>query len=117
MVTRLLYTFLLQAVEFSLDLAPPGQGSVLGHVLDVGAIVDQTTLGLHVLVNLTVPLGESPLLGNEDLQKTKRDKSQKQIHLGQFSRRLFEKKSVIKFHQKHRLSTGAAVSRNNWNIM
>ena len=59
-------------MELSLDLAPPGQGSVLGHVLDVGAIVDQTTFGLHVLVNLAVPLGESPLLGNEDLQHRKR---------------------------------------------
>ena len=62
-------THCLQAVELSLDLAPPGQRSVLWHVLDVGAIVDQTTFGLHVLVNLTVPLGESPLLGNEDLQQ------------------------------------------------
>ena len=60
--------FFLQSVELGLDLAPRGQGPVLGQVLDVGAVVDQATLGLHVLVHLTVPLGEAPLLGNEDLQ-------------------------------------------------
>ena len=74
-------------MELSLDLAPPGQGSVLGHVLDVGAVVDQTTFGLHVLVNLAVPLGESPLLGNEDLQNRK-DQSKPWSALKQFSRRL-----------------------------
>ena len=59
---------ILHSVEFCLDGAPPGQGSVLGHVLDVGAVVDQPALGLHVLVNFAVPLGEAPLLGDENLQ-------------------------------------------------
>ena len=42
---------------------------MLWHVLDVGAVVDQPALGLHVLVNFAVPLGEAPLLGDENLQK------------------------------------------------
>ena len=58
----------LASVELSLDLAPGREGSVLWHVLDVGAVVDQSALGLHVVVHGPVPLGETPLLGDVDLE-------------------------------------------------
>ena len=41
---------------------------MLWHVLDVGAVVDQPALCLHVVVNGPVPLGETPLLGDVDLE-------------------------------------------------
>ena len=41
---------------------------MLWHVLDVGAVVDQSALSLHVVVHGPVPLGEAPLLGDVDLE-------------------------------------------------
>ena len=41
---------------------------MLWHVLDVGAVVDQPALCLHVVVHGPVPLGETPLLGDVDLK-------------------------------------------------
>ena len=41
---------------------------MLWHVLNVGAVVDQSALCLHVVVHGPVPLGETPLLGDVDLK-------------------------------------------------
>ena len=41
---------------------------MLWHVLDVSAVVDQPALCLHVVVNGPVPLSETPLLGDVDLE-------------------------------------------------
>jgi hypothetical protein len=43
---------------------------VLGHVLDVCAVGSEATGVPHLLVVLAIPLGEAPLLGNVDLQKS-----------------------------------------------
>jgi len=40
---------------------------VFGDILDVDAIVLQTTVGLHLGVLLPVPLGEAPVLAHVDL--------------------------------------------------
>ena len=45
-----------------------GQGSVLGHVLGVDSIQGETAALAHVLVHLAIPLGESPLLGDVNLE-------------------------------------------------
>ena len=59
----------LNSSEFGLDPAPFGQGSVLGHVLGVDSVQGQTAALAHVLVHLTIPLGETPLLGDIDLKE------------------------------------------------
>ena len=58
----------LDSGEFSLNLAPGRQGSVLGQVFDIGAIGPEATVSPHLLVVLPVPLGEAPLLGDVDLK-------------------------------------------------
>ena len=40
---------------------------MFGDILDVNAIVLQTTIGLHLGVLLPVPLGEAPVLAHVDL--------------------------------------------------
>ena len=40
---------------------------MFGDILDVDAIVLQTTVGLHLGVLLPVPLGEAPVLAHVDL--------------------------------------------------
>ena len=40
---------------------------MFGDILDVDAIVLQTTIGLHLGVLLPVPLGEAPVLAHVDL--------------------------------------------------
>ena len=46
-----------------------GQGYVLGHVLNVGAVRSETPVGTHLLVDDPVELGEAPLLADVDLHK------------------------------------------------
>ena len=40
---------------------------MLGHVLDVDAVGLETAIGPHLLVLVTVPLGEAKLLADKDL--------------------------------------------------
>ena len=40
---------------------------MLGHVLDVDAVGLEATISPHLLVLVTVPLGEAKLLADEDL--------------------------------------------------
>jgi len=61
---------ILASSELGLDLAPVGEWSVLRDVLG-GSAIRQQAAGLpHLLVFLTVELGEAPLLGNVDLLAT-----------------------------------------------
>ena len=53
--------------QLSLGLAPGGERSMLGDVLDVDTIVLEPAGGLHLGVLLPVPLGEAPVLGHVDL--------------------------------------------------
>merc|ERR1719245_2785895 len=57
----------LNAGEVGLDLAPPGQGAVLGQVLHANTVGNESAVFPHLGVDITVPLGESPLLGDVDL--------------------------------------------------
>jgi len=57
----------LDTSKVGLNLAPVGQGSVLGQILDVDSIKDEVTAGTHALVVGTIPLGESPLLADVNL--------------------------------------------------
>jgi len=57
----------LDSGEAGLDLAPSGEGSVLGQVLHANSVVDKTAGSLHVVEDAPVPLGETPLLADEDL--------------------------------------------------
>merc|ERR1719318_1643334 len=57
----------LNSSELHLGLAPHREGSVLGHVLHVDAVGLETAIGPHLLVLVTVPLGEAKLLADEDL--------------------------------------------------
>merc|ERR1711994_635545 len=57
----------LDTGELGLDLAPPGEGSVLRNVLGAGSVVEQAASFPHLLVVGTVELGESPLLGDVNL--------------------------------------------------
>lgn len=59
----------LQSSQLSLNLAPNREGSVLGQVLDVGAIGLESAISTPLLVLLTIPLGKSPLLGDVDLER------------------------------------------------
>ena len=52
-----------------MDLAPVGEGSVLGDVLDVDPVGLEPPIGPHLLVVSPVPLGESPLLRDVDLKR------------------------------------------------
>ena len=58
----------LESGELSLDAAPLGEGAVLRLVLHVDSVGLQLAAGAHLLVDLAVPLGEPPLLGDVDLQ-------------------------------------------------
>ena len=60
----------LESGEFGLDLAPPGKGSVLWHVLHVGAVRSEASVGPHAFVDIAIPLAEAPLLTHVDLQKS-----------------------------------------------
>ena len=53
--------------QISLGLAPDGERSMLGDVLDIDTIVLESAGGLHLGVLLPGPLGEAPVLGHEDL--------------------------------------------------
>ena len=59
----------LHSGQFSLDLAPFGQGSVLGQILDGGAVREEATVGPHLFVVFAVELGEAPLLGHVNLKR------------------------------------------------
>ena len=59
----------LEAGELGLDFAPLGQGPVLGLVLNGDSVRPQPATVAHLLVDLAVPLGESPLLRDVDLRK------------------------------------------------
>merc|ERR1719411_925288 len=61
----------LDSSEVGLNLAPFGQRSVIGLVLNIDTILDEFAVGPHLLVFLTVPLGEAPLLGDVDLLTTR----------------------------------------------
>ena len=58
----------LHSGEVGLDLAPVGEGSVLGEVLDVHAVLDEPATLPHAVVLVAVPLGEAPLLRDVDLE-------------------------------------------------
>merc|ERR1719319_2138240 len=51
----------------SLGLGPLGEWPMLGKVLNADAVGDETTFVAHLLINVAVPLGESPPLGHVDL--------------------------------------------------
>ena len=53
--------------QLGLGLAPSGEGSVLGDVLHVDAVVLEATVRLHLAVLLAGPLGEPVVLAHEDL--------------------------------------------------
>ena len=53
--------------QLSLGLAPSRERAMLGDILDIDTIVLEETLGLHVPVLLSGPLGEAKVLGHEDL--------------------------------------------------
>merc|ERR1719239_2071885 len=57
----------LNSSELHLGLAPHREGSVLGHVLHVDAVGLEAAIGPHLLVLVTLPLGEAKLLADEDL--------------------------------------------------
>ena len=40
---------------------------MLRHVLDIGAVGSETSVGSHTLVNIVIPLAEAPLLAHVDL--------------------------------------------------
>merc|ERR1712029_877377 len=53
--------------QVSLGLAPSLERTVFWDILDVDAVVLQTSVSLHLGVLLAVPLGEAPVLAHEDL--------------------------------------------------
>merc|ERR1719452_350220 len=53
--------------SFSLPSAPHREGSVGGHVLHVHPVQLQPAVSPHLVVVVPVPLGEAPLLADEDL--------------------------------------------------
>ena len=57
----------LKSSEFHLGLAPDREGAMLGHVLHVDAVGLEVAARPHLLVLVTVPLGEAKLLADEDL--------------------------------------------------
>merc|ERR1712117_799907 len=57
----------LESGELGLDAAPLGQGAVLRLVLHVDSVGLQLSVGAHLPMDLAVPLGEAPLLGDVDL--------------------------------------------------
>ena len=59
----------LDAGQLSLNLAPRGQGAVLGQILHVGAVGLKPAFLPHRVVVLAIPLSEAPLLRDVDLKK------------------------------------------------
>lgn len=58
----------LQTSQFHLNLAPSGQRSMFGQIFDVRAVRLKFAVSSHFLKNFTIPFGETPLLGNVDLE-------------------------------------------------
>merc|ERR1719508_644679 len=57
----------LYACEPGLSLSPLGERSVLGKILAPDTISHKATFVPHLLIDVAVPLGEAPALGNVDL--------------------------------------------------
>lgn len=58
----------LDAEDLSLELPPRVEGSMLALVLDVAAVHGEAPFVADLLILLTVVLGESPSLGDVDLE-------------------------------------------------
>merc|ERR1719320_749961 len=57
----------LESSQLSLGLAPYGEGAMGRHVLHVHTVQLQPAVFPHLIILISIPLGESPLLADEDL--------------------------------------------------
>ena len=65
--SQIRFTTHLESSQLCLGLAPHGEGAMSRHVLDVHTIQLQSAVFPHLIVVIPVPLGEAPLLADEDL--------------------------------------------------
>lgn len=66
-----IFIFCLTGIDLGLRLLPCGHWSMLWSIFNIASIWCQTSLIAKVLICLTIELGESPFLRNENLHEAK----------------------------------------------